>query len=352
MTDTKIFVAWDDFTKEDFESFVETNNGSSIIIWAPENIGAPQLFRSFDEYQDMKEFLSIHSIEWRLVSGAMDNSFYGDDDRIIYWSDFQLYNMAARMTSSEIAISVYPSIQKLEKPYQYSKIQSFDVYSFVFIDELAKRNLIEKGMVTITDRGSVPMSSRYKLQHWVPEIIENQYTKNRYYSRIVENENLFRVSPFEFGTTPPADFPIMGETFAYALLTGRFPVMYAGQHMYHILKHNVGIDIFDDIIDYSFDNTPKDNPFMRIDLLGREMEKICNLYDASPRLFAENTISRSALNLQKIALRLSNTTMDTRILDIIGSVDELTHYKSIVENAARLAIIGNRAYVTKGDQSS
>lgn len=347
MNEVKVFVAQDYFSKNEFETYVEQNNGGSIVLWAPETITVPQLFANKSQYEDFKTYLENNSMEWKIVSGALDNSFYGDDDRILYWSDYHFYDIANRIVKNGMRMTVYPSLDSVEMPFQMSKLDYFNAYSFVFIDTLAQYGLLDKGLLTINDGGDIPVSDRYELQYWTPEIIENKFTAGKNYSRYVDNANLFKASLFEFNVSITDDYPIVRGEMAYAFLTGRFPLCYTGQHTYKILTEKFGLNLLENLICYDFDNIEKEDPYSRLDLVVKEMAKLCDKFDSEKKNLANELIPASAINIQKVIDVIAKCNIDSRIVEIMNETDMLSYYKSLLTTTSSLAVIGKRVYVTQ-----
>lgn len=346
MTVTKVFIAEEYFSKAEFENYVKSNNGTKIVLWAPEFITVHPLFSNQAQYEELKDFLAANSIEWKIVTGALDNSFYGEDDRVLYWSDFQFYSISHRIKKNGMNITVYPNIDTVETTYQFSKIDYFNAYSFAFIDALAKNGLLERGLVTLTDAGEIPVSSRYQLVHWEPKILENKFTENRNYSKYIDNANLFRSSLFEFGASITDDYPIVGGEMAYALLTGRFPLFYSGQNTYKILKERYGLETLEDVINYGFDTISKDDFAVRLEMVVNEMKKLCNKFDTDFKQLSDLALSRSAINIQKITKILSECKVDVEIVEIMKNHSSLKYYETLLNHAKTLVVIGKKVYNT------
>lgn len=210
--------------------------------------------------QEHIDFLAQNNINVRILHGCGKNQFYidyykqrnFDITNVEFWNTFWFNWGSACLLGSKIDYRIYePDPTKFKHSF-ISLNNRRHIHRCIFIDELAKNNLLDKGVVTWTNFLNENPNYNFKHFHGNQILLNDDFiTKLDSFLLPPEwHESLFHVVT---EATHEASFP--SEKTAIPILMKKPFIVFSCIH-YHKMLTDLGFQLYDEVIDYSFDSEP------------------------------------------------------------------------------------------------
>jgi hypothetical protein len=206
------------------------------------------------------ELLKEHNVKVRILHGCGINQYYVDYYNQIgydinnaeFWRTFWFNWSSACLLGSKID---YRQLEIDSTLFKYPFINLNNrrhIHRCVFIDELAKQNLIDKGIVTWTNFLNENPNYQFKHFHGNQILLNDDFITKLDSFLIPEewNQSLFHVI-----TEATHLAAILSEKTAIPLLMKK-PFLVFGCVGFHKLLVDLGFKLYDEVVDYSFDDEP------------------------------------------------------------------------------------------------
>ena len=260
---------WDNFSYEHIIHDLETQKPSKIVI-AGENEWEPWFTQEFVQAFNKSDCKLLY------ITGCKDEEFAknkfleaGITNRFsiqyfpTFWFNFTLNALPNHKSIARTADLKYPFISLNNRGH---------VHRLLYLDEMAKRTLIDKGVVT-----------------WHDILNENTHIKLDYFNR---NKKLkidddfdtklnsflipkqYQLSLFDFVTECCHEAVMISEKTATPILL-RKPFVVLGAPFFHKYLEELGFKLYDEVIDYSFDS--ETDLKKRVELYVNNVEKVSKL---------------------------------------------------------------------------
>jgi len=195
-------------------------------------------------------FLNELKVPLRIVLGSFESEYYSKRYKNInveYW-DTHWLGWSLMQLKHEPWFKTYKPNTEFKYPFISLNNRSH-IHRCVFIDELAKQNLIDKGIVTWIKH--LNENRNYPYQHFDNQVIKlDDDFQTQLNSFIIPQE--FHDSFFHVVTEATCVTPFLTEKTAIPLLLKK-PFMIIGSQYYNQKLVELGFKLYDEIIDYSYD---------------------------------------------------------------------------------------------------
>lgn len=236
----------------------EKPNGTYII--GPEEWEAVEIFPNGWEYIAYKEYAEKYGIDFKVITGAINNSKYNyrykfnNDSNILSFPTYFAYVVLNHAVDLERQPLGHGKLKRLftsmnGRPHPWR---------CMFIDHMYKNKLLKKGYVSWHELDKVE-DYNYEFKHWTPEKLS--------FDAGWENEDgmcdIYR-PPKEFQNSV---FSLISESNTMCLfytektfvpVLNKRPFLIWGAPHANTYFKKLGFEIFDEVIDYSFDSIDND----------------------------------------------------------------------------------------------
>lgn len=227
-----------------------------------------------DLNEEMAEVMNKHNVEVIITLCSFPNEFYNDQTKhfnnvkIDYWPTFWAH--WTLMCGSRLNFKV--NYTNFEHPFICLNNRNH-LHRCILIDEIARNNLIEKGVVTWNRfPNKTPSDSIYKMKYYDDNFL---YLKDDFQTKLdsflipAEYHNSFLHVIGEATTSVTC---ISEKTWLPILF--KKPWIILSNQGFHKDLQSLGFELYDEILDYSFDSEPDLNK--RAYLISENVKRICN----------------------------------------------------------------------------
>jgi hypothetical protein len=336
INDTYYYFAWGSEEKEDLYYAIENYKKiKHIVFFGPEEHEFGNLFTDLASFKVLKRYLKQKNITYEVVISAcldpiLNSSWpYKNQKHFLTWEDFFAYNL------------INYSLQQNIVPFEHNKHISKHFISLnarshnwrcMFVDYLYKEGLFDYGYVSW--HNSDNWVYNYDFKYWKPEIInfdENWLNSTDGILDILHPpERQFKDSLFSIISESNDQVLKITEKTYLPIYHKRPFIVYGAQYFYRFLTGQ-GFALFDEIIDYSFDDIPNDtynSGEQRCAAMMKETKKILNYDPNDLYKILKPKIDYNYNNLLRI---VSQQKIDDKIKHIISNMSAITNYNSLLD---------------------
>lgn len=341
---TKVFISVEGFTKEDLYTHIDNNPSDEIIIWGPENMYIPQLFKTFPEWKVFEQDMIDRNVNFKIVIGCSE--FYGENENVIAWDDFAVYELFKGYLLGNAPIS-----SSKKDFYSYNFVTRNGRESFqssLIVDLLYKYNLNDKTLIEYSNYGDEFHNKHIvdvdgKETNWEPSHWNgNMLTSDEYR---IPNLNAFNIpyvgydfSMVDILVAKNIQFPQLDKSILYPMLLDKPFIIYGAKGIYEKMKNLLGIDIHDELVSmYPFDNISD-----HIHRAERVVQNIKHL-DQNDRM-SENKKLFGSYNKIRLVELVKKKDVHPVIVDLLTNHDELIDYKRCYYAGDAITVIGKNIY--------
>jgi hypothetical protein len=196
-------------------------------------------------------FLEELKVPLTIVLGSFNCKYYNErykDIQVEYW-DTHWLGWSLMQLKYEQWFRTYKPNTEFKYPFITLNNRSH-IHRCAFIDELAKQNLVDRGIVTWIKH--LNENANYPYQHFDNQIrtLDDDF-QTQLNSFIIPKE--FHESFFHVITEATCVTPFLTEKTAIPLLLKK-PFMIIGSQYYNKKLIELGFKIYDELVDYSYDN--------------------------------------------------------------------------------------------------
>ena len=328
---TKIFISFEEFTKQEFNTYIEQNPTHEIILWVPENSYIPQIYKTYDEWVAFSVALDENGINYTVVTGDLD--YYKGHPNVIGWEDFTAYQVFYHFKQGLI----YHEKSNYKHAYFVSRNGRETLESSIMIDSLYKYKLDNDSVIQYYNNGA-PFKG---FENWQPT----------YWDGIPIGSP--PLSPGEYNAPTTYEFAsvdvcvakqtvidVIDPGFVFPMLWGMPSVIFAKAGMYDKMERILGVALYRDMIDTSFDSIEDDRE--RADAISAELRKLLKSY-SSPDLIFKIFGPIAELNRQHLFKLVRQKNVHQKIKELI-ELPELHAYKEILNIGDKISLIGKNIY--------
>ena len=206
------------------------------------------------------DLLNQHNIKIRILHGCGKNQYYIDYYKKInfditnveFWNTYWFNWGSACLLGSKIDHRIYePDITQFKHAF-ISLNNRRHIHRCIFIDELAKNNLLDKGIVTWTNFLNENPDYKFNYFHGNQILLDDDFINklDSFLLPIEWHQSLFHVVT---EATHEAAFPSEKTTIPILM---KKPFIVFSCVDFHKMLSDLGFKLYDEIIDYSFDSEP------------------------------------------------------------------------------------------------
>jgi hypothetical protein len=206
------------------------------------------------------DLLHQHNIKIKILHGCGKNQYYIDYYKKInfditnveFWNTYWFNWGSACLLGSKIDHRIYePDITQFKHSF-ISLNNRRHIHRCIFIDELAKNNLLDKGIVTWTNFLNENPDYKFNYFHGNQILLDDDFINklDSFLLPIEWHQSLFHVVT---EATHEAAFPSEKTTIPILM---KKPFIVFSCVDFHKMLSDLGFKLYDEIIDYSFDSEP------------------------------------------------------------------------------------------------
>jgi len=334
MTNTKVFISCDEFSKNEFDTYIAAHPEHRIIIWAPENMYVPQLYRTPDEWKTFSKSIDDLGIDYVLVIGYSESNFYDNHPRVIGWDDFAAYDVLSAFVDGRTQIS--PSPKNMTKHY-VTKFGRESERRTIMTDSLAKYGVLDNTNFHYYNNGNPFEFAGYQPKYWDKEISELIHNDSNY--AIPPTQYWYLSSAMEIIVEKSMDYPHIYNYFFIPILFGKPSVVFAAKGYYDRVKSIFGIDMYEDVIDTTFDDF--DDRLEAADFISRQLKTLSERKSADH--LARDTSAAAINNLRLLVDHVKAKNVNSEI-KLMVELPELSYYKDALNAGDKMTFMGKAIY--------
>lgn len=274
---------------------------TNVVIFGPEEY-EPGIHLTATEFIMLKRFLEFHNVKLTVILGSPNE--YTLNYKYSYRNFKELRSWHTYFANYIIAYGLNHNLL----PYGHNKKISKHFISLngrahswrcVFIDYMAKYNLIDKGYVSW--HNSENWDYPYTFRWWTPTKLNfDSYWINPSdgFFDIFRPPNEFKDSLFSVISESTTEAIFVTEKTYIPIYHKRPFLIYGAPYIHEYLK-SLGFLMFDEIIDYSFDSVDDDEK--RCEMVVKEVEKLCKHDISKLKQRTEQKVQHNFDNLLQIS---------------------------------------------------
>jgi hypothetical protein len=225
------------------------------------------------------DLLNQHNIKIRILHGCGKNQYYidyykkinFDINNVEFWNTYWFNWGSACLLGSKIDYRVYEPDSFQFKHSFISLNNRRHIHRCIFIDELAKNNLLDKGIVTWTNFLNENANYKFNYFHGKQMLLDDDFINklDSFLLPVEWHQSLFHVVT---EATHEAAFPSEKTTIPILM---KKPFIVFSCVDFHKMLTELGFKLYDEVIDYSFDSEP--NIEIRAEKFTKNVSKIVEL---------------------------------------------------------------------------
>lgn len=328
------FVWGDDAMRELVQLIEHGTKITHVVIMGPEEYEAPEFFINREQYKFFKGYLNYNNIKLIHVTSAITDPeinyrYYANDQQdTICWEMFFAHQVVTGQLERDII--PYGHEEKIHKHFTSMNGRSHK-WRCMFMDYMAKYNLIDKGYVSWHNVENWDYD--YKFKYWTPKKMSFDRRWRKSADGLLDilfPPEEFKTSLFSVISESNVDCLFVTEKTFIPIFHKRPFIVYGPPNFQKYLKSK-GYQLFDEIIDYSFDEI--DDNEVRADMMMQQVEKICNhdIYELKSRL--QPKVEHNFRNMMNDVV--SRKHIHPHIIKLIDINHDLTSHYSYLLNIGR-----------------
>lgn len=245
-----VYDYWDDFSFDKVIKDIKEKNPSNVVI-----LGENEWALWFTE--EFVQLINERNIKLTLITGGVQTPWIETtvkeynikNYRIEYWPTFWINYSEAVLDTDNFSYKHYQLPQSFSYPF-ICLMNRGHLHRCATIDQIAKRSLFDKGIVTWHDIHNE--GDAYNFKHYDRSIRKlNDKFDTELSSFIIPDE--YHRSLFDFVTESTWETIILSEKIVKPLLLKK-PFAVLGAKHYNKFLVELGFELYDELIDYSYDN--------------------------------------------------------------------------------------------------
>lgn len=332
MMPTKVFISYDEYTKEEFYSYIDLHPQDDILLWGPQNVYIPQLFKTQEEWISFYQDLDNRGINYKLVVGCSE--FYNGHPNVISWDDYAAYDIIYRFVSGNVMLS--PSPQNMEKHF----VTNFGYETFpntAIVDKLAKYNILDNTALHYYNNGNpFEFNYNYSPTHW--DGLPSTLITDGFDIPIVRY--FYLSAACQIVVEKDLNYPHINYTSLMPIVFGKMLVVFGAKGYYDKMKKLFGFDMFENIVDVSKFEVG-DDIVSRSEIIAKELLRVTQNQDAT--MLARNAANAVSSNLQTLVNLVKEKNVDLRIKEML-ELPELHEYKKHLNSGDKAVFMGKSIY--------
>lgn len=332
--DTYIHFAWD-LCPLSVEEVVKKYNPKKIVFFGPEEHRFNKILNNRKTYKNLVTFLDSKNIDYFFVNGACG------DYALNYRFDFKKFRHKFVHWETFFAYQAYSSFQtsighnkKITKLFTSLNNRAHD-FRKLFIDQMYNAGLFDYGYISWNN---IEMGSMYSFKYWNPEPMllsdrNDAYTQDFFKLPTTE----FKDSLFSLIAESTMDAIFTTEKTYIAILHRR-PFLTFGAPNANLYMKTLGFKLFENIIDYSFDEIDDD-----IERCKQYMQQVKNLTTYNLNELKNEVMPIVNYNFDNFNEMIrTNSTVPAIVKDLVFNCthNRLQHYTDLLNNNKKTFIIG------------
>lgn len=289
-----------------------------LIIQCSEEYTTPGTF--YDPiFKEINDYCNENNIDVTFYTGAYDIPYATVDGKVIP-SGFRVISLYRYFFTKYYPIFINQKVPTVEQDkYFYSLSNMPHLHRCMFIDYLHKYKLQDKSGFTWNRLQDEEYShtDKYRFKYWEEKkVVDNKY-KNRG-AETIPPVDYFK-SVFEVVLESSSEINFITEKTCRTITYGR-PFILVGRKELHNHLRDLGFMLFDNIIDYSFDEI--EDLETRIDAICKELQRITQTYTIEE--LKELTATATKFNKEHI-LELSQQA-STEYRQVVDKFPDIKYY--------------------------
>ena len=323
--DTICYFRWDDvFEDLDIISDIKNTDAKHVIFFSQYET---QMFKDFYKWGfnfiNLIEFAKDNSVKLTVVCNLPLEHYRRYPEtlknpynmmNLVSWPTFFLNFSLLNIKKQD-----YHSYSSIDRPF-ISLNRHPHLHRRKMMDELSRSNLIDKGYVSWLDyQINWSINVNYEYQHWKPEKL-SLTEPNIPFTQWAVPEEFFK-SFFSLVCETSIHFPFITEKTWNCLLLEKPFIILSSQGVHRYLE-SMGFELYDEFIDYSFDEEPGGVSNLRYKLIAENLHRLTKIknYDK-----ARNSIIDKIKRNKKRALELAfdTTLIPQEVMDIYPKIKKM-----------------------------
>lgn len=330
---TKVFISYDEYTKDEFYAYIDSNPQDEIILWGPENVYIPQLFQTQEEWISFYQDLDNRGINYKLVTGCSE--FYSGHPNVISWDDYAAYDIIGGFVSGNVRLS--PSPPNMENHF----VTNFGDERFnrtVMVDTLVKYNLLGTTALHYYNNGNPFVFEYYSPKYWdgLPSTLMARDIKYD----IPDLRYFYLSAACEIVMEKELRYPHISNRSILPIIFGKMLVVFGAKGYYDKMKKLFGFDMFENIVDVSKFEVGE-NVISRSENMVTELTRVVESQDAT--MLARNAANSTSRNIQILVNVVKEKNVDSRIKEML-ELPELHEYKQKLNSGDKVVFMGKSIY--------
>ena len=255
------YFIWGESSPPDlYEDMKRDTKPDGFYVIGPEEWEPVELFPNGWEYIAFNCYTEKHGIDFKAITGAVSDKQY--NYRYKYNTDKNFLSYPTYFAN----VVVNHAVDTQRAPLGHTKIEKLFTsmngrahpWRCEFIDHMYKHKLFKHGYISWHELDKVD-DYNYKFQWWTPSAMsfDKEWVNEEGYSDIYKPPKEFQNSLFSLISESNTQCLFYTEKTFLPILNKRPFFIYGAPHANTYIK-NFGFEIFDDIIDYSFDSIDDD----------------------------------------------------------------------------------------------
>lgn len=331
---TYIHLAWE-YPQSSIEEVVKKYNPKNILFFGPEEHRFNKILNNRKTYKNLVKFLDSKNIDYLFVNGACGNydlnrrfDFRKFANKFVHWETFFAYQV---YNSFQTSIGHNKKITKLftslnNRAHNFRKM---------FIDQMYNADLFDYGYVSWND---IDTETEYLFKYWTPErmlLSDRTCTYTQDFFKLPTTE--FKDSLFSLIAESTMDAIFTTEKTYIAILHRR-PFLTFGAPNANLYMKTLGFKLFENIIDYSFDEIDDDTERCK-----QYMQQVKNLTTYNLTELKNKVMPTVNYNFDNFNEMIrTNSTVPALVKDLVVNCthNRLQHYADLLNNNKKTFIIG------------
>jgi len=243
-----------------YKDMQNENPPTGFYLIGPEEWEPVEIFPNGWEYIAFNSYTEMHNIKFKAITGAIDDKKY--NYRYKYNKDKNFLSCPTYFAN----VVVNHAVDTHRAPLGHTKLKKLFTsmngrshpWRCEFIDHMCKHNLFDHGYVSWHELDKID-DYNYEFQWWTPNKMsfDKEWETDDGISDIYKPPTEFQNSLFSLVSESNTHCLFYTEKTFLPILNKRPFFIYGAPHANTYIK-NFGFEIFDDIIDYSFDSIDND----------------------------------------------------------------------------------------------
>lgn len=333
MSETKVFISVEEFPAKEFYDYIETNPTHRVVIWGPENVYVPQLYKTQDEWKTFSSDLDSKGIDYVVVTGCSE--FYENHSRVVGWDDFAAYDVLWEFVVGNLQLS--PSPNMLTHHFTTRFGQETIRCSYV-TDMMVKNGIMDNTNFYYSNNGKEFSHDLYQPIYWDGKKPEYDCAVNN--CNIPDYRMPYLSSALEISVEKDWQYPHITDCLFIPIVFGKPSICLGAKDYYKKVKKLFGIDMYTTHIDTLFDD--ESNRRLASDMAMMSL-KLLSIKIPSPDALARELAFTVTSNLQKVLSCVQARNVNSEILKLV-EIPELYHYKEVLNSGSEITFIGKTIY--------